>query len=253
MTNSNPRLLLREHTYYIRVAIPRGIQYLAKRKEYRYSLETKDYYLALSKLRAESFKIDLYIEFMKGLDMQIKEGRVLLTDSELDQILVYRLRVIEDFMENNYKKIRADKCHYEDIGLFTQQAVDKLNEEIGATTPDEMYESPKSDDFERYVINKLFYGYLDWVGNRPNTKLSTKRIVDEIVEHKANFFQIMENERTSQRTNQILDFIRTLKDIEKYSQSKIERLKEDKRTGTNNPKVRHLLEAMREKEIHRNA
>lgn len=245
MTNSNPRLLLREHTYYIRVAIPRGIQYLAKRKEYRYSLETKDYYLALSKLRAESFKIDLYIEFMKGLDMQIKEGRVLLTDSELDQILVYRLRVIEDFMENNYKKIRADKCHYEDIGLFTQQAVDRLNEEIGATTPDEMYESPKSDDFERYVINKLFYEYLDWVGNRPNTKLSTKRIVDEIVEHKANFFQIMENEQTSQRTNQMLDFIRTLKDVEKYSQSKIERLKEDKRTGTNNPKVRHLLEAMR--------
>ena len=89
MTNSNPRLLLREHTYYIRVAIPRGIQYLAKRKEYRYSLETKDYYLALSKLRAESFKIDLYIEFMKGLDMEIKEGRVLLTDTEIDQMLVY--------------------------------------------------------------------------------------------------------------------------------------------------------------------
>lgn len=78
-------------------------------KEYRYSLDTKDYYLALSKLRAESFKIDLYIEVMKGLDMQIKEGRVLLTDAELDQILVYRLRMIEDFIENNYKRIRADR------------------------------------------------------------------------------------------------------------------------------------------------
>ena len=245
MTNSNPRLLLREHTYYIRVAIPRGIQYLAKRKEYRYSLETKDYYLALSKLRAESFKIDLYIEFMKGLDMEIKEGRVLLTDTEIDQMLVYRLRVIEDFIENNYKKIRSGKVQYEDIGLFTQQAVDRLNEKIGATTPDEMYDDPHSFEFRSYTYYDLFFNYLDWMGSRPNVKLSTKRIIDEIVEKKANFFQLKENQKNSQRTNQIFDFVRTLNDIEEYTQTKIERLKEDKRTGTNNPRIRHLLEAMR--------
>lgn len=245
MTNSNPRLLLRKHTYYIRVAIPRHIQYLAKRKEYRYSLDTKDYYAALSKLRAESFKIDLYIEFMKGLDMEIKGNRVLLTDTEIDQMLMYRLRVIEDFIENNYKKIRADKCHYEDIGLFTQQAVDKANKEEGYTTPDEMLTDPKSFEFRSYTYYKLFYDFLDWIGSRPNTKLSTKRIVDEIVEKKANFFQLKENEKNSQRQNQILNFVHTLNDIEEYSKTKIERLKNDERTGTNNPKVRHLLEAMR--------
>lgn len=245
MTNSNPRLLLRKHTYYIRVAVPRHIQYLAKRKEYRYSLDTKDYYVALSKLRAESFKIDLYIEFMKGLNMEIKEGRIFLTDSEIDQILVYRLRVIEDFIENNYKKIRADKCHYEDIGLFTQQAVDKANKENGYTTPDEMYESPYDADFKQAVWCKLFYDYLKWVGSRPNTKLSTKRIVDEIIEKRANFLHPKENAPTSQRANQTFDYVRTLNDIEEYTQTKIERLKDDKRTGTNNPRVRHLLEAMR--------
>lgn len=245
MTNSNPRLLLREHTYYIRVAIPRGIQYLAKRKEYRYSLNTKDYYLALSKLRAESFKIDLYIEFIKRLDMEIKEGRVFLTDAEIDQMLMYRLRVIEDFIENNYKKIRSGKCHYEDIGLFTQQAVDKLNKEVGATTPDEMY-APNDEDFRKRTYNRHFYDFLDWIGNRPNTKLSTKRIVDEIIEQRATPFKLRENEKNSQRTNQFLDYIHTLNDIEEYTKNKIERLKDNKRTGTNNPRIRHLLEAMRQ-------
>lgn len=245
MTNSNPRLLLREHTYYIRVAIPRCIQYLAKKKEYRYSLGTKDYYVALSKLRSESFKIDLYIEFMKGLSMEIKEGRVLLTDAEIDQILVYRLRVIEDFIENNYQQILSGKCNFEDIGLFTKKAVDKANEEKGYTTPDTMLTDPKSFEFKAYTYYQLFYDFLEWLNNRPNTKLSTKRIVDEIVEKNANFFQIKENEKASQRTNQIFDFVRTLDDIEEYAQIKVERLKANKRTGTNNPRVRHLLEAMR--------
>ncbi len=165
MTNSNPRLLLREHTYYIRVAIPRSIQYLAKRKEYRYSLDTKDYYVALSKLRSESFKIDLYIEFMKGLSMDIKEGRVLLTDAEIDQILVYRLRVIEDFIENNYKQILSGKCNFEDIGLFTKKAVDKANEEKGYTTPDTMLTDPKSFEFKAYTYYQLFYDFLEWLNN----------------------------------------------------------------------------------------
>lgn len=146
MTKSNPRLLLRKHTYYVRVAIPRELQRLTKYKEVRRSLNTKDYFTALNRLRAVSYQIDLFIEFLKGLDMEIRNRRVILTDIELDQVLSYRLRVIEDFIENNYYKIKADKCHYEDIGLFTETALAKYNEACGATFPDEM--SSDTDDWD---------------------------------------------------------------------------------------------------------
>lgn len=63
MTNKTPRLILRKHTYYIRVALPRWAWRLTKKKEIRYSLATKDYYIALTKLRIESVKIDLYFNF----------------------------------------------------------------------------------------------------------------------------------------------------------------------------------------------
>ncbi len=244
MTNNNPRLLVRKNTYYIRVAVPRCIQHLVKRQEFRYSLNTKDYYEALTKLRRESFKIDLYIASLRELNMEIKGNRVILTDEEFDQILVYRLRVIEDFIENNYKIIRLGKVNFEDIGLFTQKAVDKLNQKYDLTLPDEIY---KSDDFNYlgHVVNELFWQFIDWIGKRPDTKLSSKRITEEVLEKRASFFQFMGNDENTQRGAQMLSFIRSLKDIEQYTEEKIKRLKYDKRTGTNNPKIRHLLQAMR--------
>ncbi len=62
MAQNQPRLLLRKHSYYIRIFIPRKLQSVVKRKEIRYSLHTNNYFEALKKLRQESAKIDSWLE-----------------------------------------------------------------------------------------------------------------------------------------------------------------------------------------------
>ena len=49
------RLHLRDHTYYIRVAVPKALKALEKRNEIRYSLGTKDYFTAIERLRRENY------------------------------------------------------------------------------------------------------------------------------------------------------------------------------------------------------
>lgn len=61
MTQNQPRLLLRKHSYYIRIFIPRKLQSVVKRKEIRCSLHTNNYFEALKKLRQESAKIDSWL------------------------------------------------------------------------------------------------------------------------------------------------------------------------------------------------
>ena len=87
MTNKTPRRVLRKHTYYIRVSIPRWALNITKKKEIIYSLSTKDYYNALTKLRIEYVKVDLYFNFLKRLEMEIKGNKILLTDEELNKVL----------------------------------------------------------------------------------------------------------------------------------------------------------------------
>ena len=75
MTNKYPRLAIKNHTYYIRVAIPRHLQKLAKRKEIRYSLNTSKFFEAIHKLRIESAKIEKYLKILDTLHMQLKNNK----------------------------------------------------------------------------------------------------------------------------------------------------------------------------------
>lgn len=125
------RLYLKNHIYYIRVAIPRKLQDFAKRKEFKYSLNTSDYYEAIKRLRFQSVKVDLWIdEIRKLFNMIIKNKKVLLSDVELDQLLVYRLRVIDDFFERNYHKLLNQSVTFEDIALFSKKNMEAVNDEI---------------------------------------------------------------------------------------------------------------------------
>jgi hypothetical protein len=128
MTKKIPRLQLRNHTYYIRIVVPNSIKNLVKKKEVRYSLNTNNYFTALSKLRIESAKIEMYFNFVKELAMGIKNNAIILTDEELDKVLVYRLRQIDDFYENHYNKVQNGNIDFGDIGLFTQKKVDEYNQ-----------------------------------------------------------------------------------------------------------------------------
>ena len=99
MTQNQPRLLLRKHSYYIRIFIPRKLQSVVKRKEIRYSLHTNNYFEALKKLRQESAKIDSWLEGLGNNedDMELKDKKLNLTEEDANSLLLSRLDEIENY------------------------------------------------------------------------------------------------------------------------------------------------------------
>lgn len=209
------RLFLRNHTYYIRVALPRWGWDLLKKKEIRYSLNTKNYYDALIRLRTESYKIDIYIDFLKWLKMQIENGFVKLTNEELDKILIYRLRVIDDFIDKNYIEIRNHNISYDDISLFSRKNREMYNKVSDFNLPDGMTPPPDTD-FTHYVFYKLFYDYLNWIGDRKDTTLSVNRIIDDIKNMNRNSQTPPQVENFNGEPKQ-LDFYEKLQEIEEMT------------------------------------
>lgn len=49
MAGKYPQLVLRNHTYYLRVLVPKDLEMVTIRKEIVYSLQTKDYYSSYEK------------------------------------------------------------------------------------------------------------------------------------------------------------------------------------------------------------
>ena len=93
-------LHLRNHTYYIRVALPKKFWELVQRKEVCYTLHTKDYLVATRLLKKEVFKVELLYKWLEQVSMEIKDNVVHLTPEELKQMLSFQLRKIE----NKYQK-----------------------------------------------------------------------------------------------------------------------------------------------------
>ena len=103
--NCCKRLVRRNHVYYIRVRIPENLCYLAKTKQFCYSLKTRDYYEALALLRKESYKIDLKLNVLKVLNMKILKGELILDDVDIDRLVIHRLKDVEMAFENHYDEI----------------------------------------------------------------------------------------------------------------------------------------------------
>ena len=123
------RLQLRKHNYYVRVCLPPDVQKLAKKKEIRYTLNTKDYYEAIHLVRRESYKIDLLIASLRKLSMKIEEGTIILTDAEIRQFMVYRMREIDHFF--SYQDADALDLVFDQLPLFKDkdvEAVQKLRQ-----------------------------------------------------------------------------------------------------------------------------
>ena len=69
MLNFYPHLTIRNHTYYARFSVPKHLVKIAKRKNFFYSLFTKDYYQALHKVK-ESYEHFTDDELAKIFDWQ---------------------------------------------------------------------------------------------------------------------------------------------------------------------------------------
>ena len=116
-----PRLFRRNHNFYIRIAIPRELWYISKRKEIKYSLKTSNYADALFKMRCESIKADFFIHFLKSLDMRKRNGFLVLEDDDIEKLVVYRLKEIDKFCEDYKYALTKKLASFDDIALFSQK------------------------------------------------------------------------------------------------------------------------------------
>ena len=69
-------------------------------------LETKDYYIAIERLRRENCKINLYFDWLRELQIELKDKKIIFTDIEPQQFLTYKMRMIDDPSDNNYYQIK---------------------------------------------------------------------------------------------------------------------------------------------------
>lgn len=75
MSRKYPRLYRREHTFYMRIAIPRDVQIVALRREFLYSLMTTDY---LTAIRLYHISLSPALEVSSTADPPICEAPLLI-------------------------------------------------------------------------------------------------------------------------------------------------------------------------------
>lgn len=120
--NGHHWLIRRNRVYYIRVRIPNYLIYLVKTSEFRYSLKTYNYYEALAKLPKESYKINLKINFLKGVDMRIRKGEIILSDEDIDRLVIHKLKQIEEVFENHYEEVANRQYDISSLTFFNSSA-----------------------------------------------------------------------------------------------------------------------------------
>lgn len=79
--------------------------YLAKTTQYCYSLQTHNYYEAVALLRKESYKIDMKINLLRSIDMKIRNKELILDDTDIDKLVIHKLRTVEKSFERYYEEI----------------------------------------------------------------------------------------------------------------------------------------------------
>lgn len=122
-----PRLIIRKHTYYIRVQTPKHLLDVVKRKEIVYSLKTKNYFEALYRVREESYKIDQqfkkFEEYKKNMYID-KNKKIFLNEYEKNLILVERWVDILEGIALHERNIKLGIDGYKLLSLFQPDNVD---------------------------------------------------------------------------------------------------------------------------------
>ena len=170
------RLQLRKHSYYVRVSLPQDVQKLVKKKEIRYTLNTKDYYEAIHLVRRESYKIDLLIASLRKLCMRIEEGTIVLTDAEIRQFMVYRMREIDHFF--SFQDADALELVFEQLSLFSDKDVVALQKHY--LSGKKARETKTKIQAREEKVQTLFESYISSLRERKDCKATTRRLIDDV-------------------------------------------------------------------------
>ena len=147
-----PRLLKRNSTYYIRVIIPEKIQFLVKKKEIKYSLNSNNYYEALQRLRSESFKIDRFFDVMELMAMEIKNKQLILTDADVHKMIIEKLKSVNRQIDLAYLDIRSNRKGLKPDNYTTFQPKELVE--------DVFIHSGSDEDYQKFITENHIRNYL---------------------------------------------------------------------------------------------
>lgn len=234
MSKLYPRLLRRNHTYYIRISIPRCLNNIVKSREIRYSLHTNDYFEALERLRRESYRADCLIRCI----MRIEKSCLLFDDNDIDAALMQRLDDIDYFCQDNYSSIRKGSKTFKDISLFSLEKLDSLDR----------YEIEQNDavfDHKMCQTSAFVRSYLTKLKNKPTTSSSTKQLIDKVLLGNVHIGSLAKN-MNLRKENKLwyIELLHRLDDIEMDTESRIQTIAEGKIYQTPDPRIRCLSDAL---------
>lgn len=133
MVKKQNRLFLRNHNYYVRIAVPRDLFFIVKRNEVRYSLNTKNYYDACQKVRIISAMVDVLFNKVRNCLMKINKVSdeatdVLLSREDYEKFFIYELDRIKQTIDNNFTDIKQGKFSWDDVNWLNDAAKRKFEE-----------------------------------------------------------------------------------------------------------------------------
>lgn len=212
--NGYNNLVRRNHTYYIRVRIPFNLQYLLKRKEFKYSLKTNDYQIARDNLYKEGYKIKLVITLLKRFDMEIKNKTLILDDVDIDKFIIYQLKKIESYFEDRYEDIVNKQTDFNSLMIFNRQ------------------------ESEKNTLKNCFEEYLKDLRTDKRQPASVVKFVDRVYCQNIPIISL----ENSKPPEWIEKTITGLKGVEKYTKDKLECIVNDIEFNKGlNPRVKRCL------------
>ena len=112
-------LVIIDRLFYFRLRIPTRLRSLARCSEIKYSLNTPIYQEAIAKWRVEFTHLQAFLTLFEDIVMKInEENKLILTENDVDKLLLHRLEQIQTFLENNVEEIKSRHKSEADIILY---------------------------------------------------------------------------------------------------------------------------------------
>ncbi len=217
MKSVYPRLYRRNHSFYIRVGVPRKLQPIVKKKEIRYSLKTNDYYQGLIEVRKYSYLIDSYFQKVgRLLKMKIEKKKLILDENDI--FYTQKAKLKEGF--EDIKKMTLSHDESEVKKWFITQ-IDNLEETKDTDKINEIKKALKKDNTINIdILFEILVPIIDYqIGTCSGNKLKIQ-IKNEL--EKSHFIPKLANDSKSKQLLGLLKAMEeeeTPKDIEVILQS----------------------------------
>ena len=141
----------RNHTYYFRYWIPLWVRQFFDKTCIRYSLNTNDYNIAVHLVKRETFKYDMLLNDIRWIVMEIRNGKLRLSQDDIENIIAQRIKEIQDKLDESYYKIKNGEISPNSIDITMLDEKDYKNSDFSGTF-DEFKEEQVVSFVKKYVM-----------------------------------------------------------------------------------------------------